>query len=103
MRCFTWAALSFALAAQGVSAQEFKFNLGTVLAPKPPVSIGMVRMAEAAEKQSGGRLKLEIFPSSQLGAQREMWQNVQAGLIGGIIDTHASLPHFARQRAVAHT
>jgi tripartite ATP-independent transporter DctP family solute receptor len=100
MRCFTWAALSFALAAQGVSAQEFKFNLGTVLDPKHPVSIGMVRMAEAAEKQSGGRLKLEIFPSSQLGAQREMWQNVQAGLIGGIIDPTASLANFVPQFAV---
>lgn len=101
MRVFVWvASAALAIAGQAAQAQEFKFNLGTVLDPKHPVSIGMMRMAEAAEKQSGGRLKLEIFPSSQLGAQREMWQNVQAGIIGGIIDPTASLANFVPQFAV---
>ena len=100
MKAVAWMALSLACAMQGAAAQEFKFNLGTVLDPKHPVSIGMVKMAEAAEKQSGGKLKLEIFPSSQLGAQREMWQNVQAGLIGGIVDPTASLANFVPQFAV---
>lgn len=100
MKSLAWIALSIGLAAQGAWAQDFKFNVGTVLDPKHPVSIGMYRMAEVAEKESGGRLKLEIFPSSQLGAQREMWQNVQAGLIGGIIDPTASLANFVPQFAV---
>jgi tripartite ATP-independent transporter DctP family solute receptor len=94
------AAFALALAASGAAAQEFKFNLGTVLDPKHPVSIGMVKMSEVAEKQSGGKLKLEIFPSSQLGGQREMWQNVQAGLIAGIVDPTASLANFVPQFAV---
>jgi tripartite ATP-independent transporter DctP family solute receptor len=100
MKTFAWIAVSAALAAQGAAAQEFKFNLGTVLDPKHPVSVGMVKMAEAAQKRSGGKLRLEIFPSSQLGAQREMWQNVQAGLIGGIVDPTASLANFVPQYAV---
>jgi TRAP-type C4-dicarboxylate transport system substrate-binding protein len=70
VKTIAWAAVAAALAAQGAAAQEFKFNLGTVLDPKHPVSVGMVKMAEVAEKNSGGKLKLEIFPSSQLGAQR---------------------------------
>lgn len=93
-------AIALAAAAQGAAAQEFKFNIGTVLDPKHPVSVGLFRMAEVAEKQSGGKLKLEIFPSSQLGAQREMWQNVQAGLIAGIVDPTASLANFVPQYAV---
>jgi tripartite ATP-independent transporter DctP family solute receptor len=100
VKTIAWAAVAAALAAQGAAAQEFKFNLGTVLDPKHPVSVGMVKMAEVAEKNSGGKLKLEIFPSSQLGAQREMWQNVQAGLIGGIVDPTASLANFVPQYAV---
>ena len=76
------------------SAQEFKFNIGLVLDPSHPVSIGAKRMAEVAEKESGGRLKLEIFPSSQLGGQREMWQNVQAGVIGGTVDPTAQITNF---------
>ena len=100
MKSLAWIAVSIGFAAQGAWAQDFKFNLGTVLDPKHPVSVGMFRMAEVAEKQSGGKLKLEIFPSSQLGAQREMWQNVQAGLIGGIVDPTASLANFVPQYAV---
>jgi tripartite ATP-independent transporter DctP family solute receptor len=93
-------ALAAGFAAPTASAQEFKFNIGTVLDPKHPVSVGMYRMAQVAEKESGGKLKLEIFPSSQLGAQREMWQNVQAGLIGGIIDPTASAANFVPPYAV---
>src|SRR4051794_24296507 len=100
MKAFAWLGLALGFAASSASAQEFKFNLGTVLDAAHPVVVGMRRMAEAAEKDSGGRLKLEIFPSSQLGAQREMWQNVQSGVIGGIIDPTASLANFVPQFAV---
>jgi tripartite ATP-independent transporter DctP family solute receptor len=95
-------AVAFALAvgATSASAQEFKLNIGTVLDPNHPCSIGMRRMAEVAEKASGGKLKIEVFPSSQLGGQREMWQNVQAGTIGGIVDPTASLTNFVPQFGV---
>ncbi len=92
-----WLALA---AATTVQAQEFRFNIGMVLDPKHPVSVGAARMAEVADKESGGKLKLQIFPSSQLGAQREMWQNVQAGVIGGIIDPTAVLTSFVPQFGV---
>src|SRR3954468_19099326 len=100
MKAFAWLALALGFAASSASAQEFKFNLGTVLDAAHPVVVGMRRMAEVAEKDSGGRLKLEIFPSSQLGAQREMWQNVQAGVIGGIIDPAAQIANFVPQFGV---
>ena len=100
MKTFAWAALALGVAVNPVAAQEYKFNFGVVLDPSHPVSIGLRRMAEVAEKDSGGRLKFEIFPSSQLGGQREMWQNIQAGLIGGIVDPTASLTNFVPQFAV---
>jgi tripartite ATP-independent transporter DctP family solute receptor len=99
MRLLAFVAFGIALAAPA-AAQEFRFNIGMVLDPKHPIAIGSYRMAQAAEKASGGRLKLEIFPSSQLGAQREMWQNVQAGLIGGIIDPTAQIANFVPQFGV---
>ena len=99
MRLLAFLAFGIALAAPA-AAQEFRFNIGMVLDPKHPIAIGSYRMAQAAEKASGGRLKLEIFPSSQLGAQREMWQNVQAGLIGGIIDPTAQIANFVPQFGV---
>ena len=94
MKSLAWVALSLSLAAQGTSAQEFKFNVGTVLDPAHPVAVGVRRMAEVAEKESAGRVKIEFFPSSQLGGQREMWQNMQSGIIAGMIDPTASLTSF---------
>ncbi|MGQ0654834.1 MAG: TRAP transporter substrate-binding protein [Betaproteobacteria bacterium] len=94
------AALSFALVATGAQAQEFKFNLGVVLDATHPVTLGLRRMAEVAEKDSGGRLKLEIFPSSQLGQQREMWQNTQAGLIAGIVEPTAQMANYVKEFGV---
>ena len=99
MRLVASLAIALALAAPA-AAQEYRFNIGMVLDPKHPIAIGSYRMAQAAEKASGGRLKLEIFPSSQLGAQREMWQNVQAGVIGGIIDPTAQIANFVPQFGV---
>jgi tripartite ATP-independent transporter DctP family solute receptor len=99
LKVVAWLALAFA--AQAASAQDtFTMNIGTVLDAKHPIPIGMQRMAEVAEKESGGRLKLGMFPSSQLGAQREMWQNVQSGIIAGIIDPTASLANFIPQYSV---
>jgi tripartite ATP-independent transporter DctP family solute receptor len=100
MRFLASAALALAFLAHPAAAQDFRFNIGMVLDPKHPIAVGSYRMAQVAEKESGGRLKLEIFPSSQLGAQREMWQNVQAGLIGGIIDPTAQIANFVPQFGV---
>lgn len=47
-----------------------------------PVSIAMDRMAELAEENSGGKLKIEIYPASQLGGERELLELVQIGTIG---------------------
>jgi tripartite ATP-independent transporter DctP family solute receptor len=95
-----FAALIGTLAAPVATAQEFKLNVGTVLDAAHPISVGVRRMAEVAEKDSGGRVKIEFFPSSQLGGQREMWQNLQAGLIAGMVDPTASLANFLPAFAV---
>jgi TRAP-type transport system periplasmic protein len=84
------------LAAPGVArAQDARtLRIGSALDPQHPIIIGARRMADRLEELSGGRLKAAIFPSSQLGAQREMWQNVQAGVLDGVIDASANMVNF---------
>jgi tripartite ATP-independent transporter DctP family solute receptor len=82
-------------------AQEARtLRIGSALDPQHPIIIGARRMAERLEALSGGRLKAAIFPSSQLGAQREMWQNVQAGVLDGVIDASANMVNFVRPLGV---
>lgn len=40
---------------------------------------GMVHMAERLEEYSGGRMRMDIYPSGQLGSEREMVELVQIG------------------------
>jgi tripartite ATP-independent transporter DctP family solute receptor len=89
------------LAPKVARAQESRtLRIGSALDPQHPIIIGARRMAERLEEVSGGRLKAAIFPSSQLGAQREMWQNVQAGVLDGVIDASASMVNFVAQFGV---
>lgn len=47
-----------------------------------PVSIAMQRMADSVDEISEGRLKIEIYPSGQLGGERVLLELVQIGAIG---------------------
>ncbi len=47
-----------------------------------PVTVAMERMAEYAEAYSDGQLKIETYPTAQLGSERELLELVQIGTIG---------------------
>src|SRR6516165_3219484 len=83
------------------SAQDvYTLKIGCVLDPQHPLLVGGRRMAEVAEKESGGRLKINLYPSSQLGGQREVLQNVQAGVVDGVLEATATLTNFVPQFGV---
>jgi tripartite ATP-independent transporter DctP family solute receptor len=44
-----------------------------------PVHFGMVHMAERLAQYSNGRMRIDIYPSGQLGAERELVELVQIG------------------------
>lgn len=47
-----------------------------------PVSVAMDRMAELTEEYSDGKLRVTIYPTSQLGDERELLELVQIGTVG---------------------
>src|SRR6202048_3236069 len=89
-----------AFAGTASSQDVHSLKIACVLDAQHPVVIGARQMAEIAEKESGGRLKIAVYPSSQLGGQREVLQNVQAGIVDGVIDATATLTNFVPQLAV---
>ena len=83
------------------SAEDvYSLKIGCVLDPQHPLMVGGRRMAEVAENESGGRLKINLYPSSQLGGQREVLQNVQAGVVDGVLEATATLTNFVPQFGV---
>jgi TRAP-type transport system periplasmic protein len=78
----------------GRAQESVTLRIGSALDPQHPILVGARRMAEMLEGESKGRVKVNLFPSGQLGSQREMWQNVQAGALDGVIDASANLVNF---------
>lgn len=56
--------------------------LGHAMHLSHPVSEGMERMAELVESYSNSKLTIKIYPTGQLGSERELLELVQIGTIG---------------------
>ena len=54
-------------------------KLAHVLDIEHPVHKGMVFMAEKVLEKSGGKMRLDIYPSGQLGSERELIELLQIG------------------------
>ena len=70
-------------------------KLGHGLDPVHPVHRGMVFMAERVQEKSGGKMRVDIYPSQQLGTERELLELLQLGSLGMTKVTAAVLESFA--------
>lgn len=67
------------LAACAQRGEQTVLKLAHALDTGHPVHKGMVHMAERLEFYSGGRMRMDIYPGGQLGAERELVELVQIG------------------------
>jgi tripartite ATP-independent transporter DctP family solute receptor len=71
-----------ALAGCTAHAETTVIKLGHGLEPSHSVHRGMVYMAERAAEKSGGRIRIDVYPSQQLGSERELIELLQIGSVG---------------------
>ncbi len=76
--------LSIALAMPGCRSgtEERLIKLAHGLDPTHPVHKAMVFMASRVAEKSQGRLRIDIYPSEQLGSERECLELLQIGSLG---------------------
>jgi len=78
--------LSFALAAVtagcAVQADTVVLKLGHGLEATHSVHRGMVFMGERLAEKSGGSMRIDVYPSQQLGSERELIELLQIGSVG---------------------
>lgn len=65
------------LSAFGEQKYVLKFN--HVLSPKEPYHEGFLKWAKAVEERTKGGLKIEVFPSAQLGVEEDILEQIRAG------------------------
>ena len=89
--------LALAALALGVGLAQDKPNtlrLGHILNDSSLYHVSAVRFADALAKNSGGRLKVEIFPNGTLGFERDLIEGMRLGTIDAGVITSAPLSGF---------
>ncbi len=99
--------LSIILFVFGSSACTSKVNrdhrvliLGHGLDVEHPVHLAMIEMAKRAKEYSGGRLEIRVYPSEQLGPERDMLEQLQLGLVDMTKVSTSPLESFVPKEAV---
>src|SRR5690349_19721127 len=88
MRRWLLAAVVAAVSVTAAKAAE-TFKLGHVLAPTHQFQLGMEVAAKELAATTEGRLKLEVYPSSQLGTERDMHVAIRTGAVDMLLASPA--------------
>lgn len=62
-------------------AAEFNYKLANDLPPNDPMNVRFAAAIEAISRETGGRLGIRVFPSSQLGTISEELNQVRSGAL----------------------
>lgn len=88
-------ALALVLVAGPVCAAPVTIKIGHDLSEDTPQHLGCLKWKELVEQRTGGNYKVEIFPSNQLGDDRETAEMLQVGSVQAALIPTAKLSLFA--------
>jgi TRAP-type transport system periplasmic protein len=97
IRLAAWALTALAaitLVAAPALAQTKELRFGHLHSAESPIHKGVTKAAEEFAKSTSGRYKVNVFPSSQLGAAREMVAQVIDGTLDFISEGPGSLSNL---------
>ncbi|MDR1875939.1 MAG: TRAP transporter substrate-binding protein [Synergistaceae bacterium] len=92
--------LALSLSVGGVGAsfaaepEIYSIRVGTTLAPSHPYNLGLEHFRDLVAEKTGGRIKVEVFHSSQLGNERDMVEGLQLGTLEMTLISTAPLSGF---------
>jgi TRAP-type transport system periplasmic protein len=73
------AAMSFAGLAGRARAAEITLRLGHPLQPTDATQTAMLALADGVKERTGGKVEIQVFPSDQLAAQKELGEMLVQG------------------------
>lgn len=79
---------------------KFTFRLAETHPPDYPTTLGDKKFAELVYEKSQGRIKIDVFPSSQLGEEKAVIEQVQLGAIEFTRVNASPLAEFNKQFGV---
>ena len=69
-------------------------KLGHAVAPEHPYHLGAVRFSELVAQRTNNKVKIDVYPSTQLGNERDMVEGLQLGTIDLVVTSTGPLGGF---------
>jgi tripartite ATP-independent transporter DctP family solute receptor len=80
------------------AAPEYTIKVGSIVSDTHPDMVTMKKVfAPQVEKESKGRIKVELYPNAQLGGDRELCEGVQMGTIQMALPASSALAGFDKR------
>lgn len=86
-----------ASSASSGSGGTINIRVGHVLAPTHPYTLGLQKFADILKEKTSGKVKVEVFHSSQLGNERDMVEGLQLGTQEMALVSTAPLSSFTKE------
>ena len=69
-------------------------KLGHAVAPEHPYHLGAMKFSELVAQRTKGRVKIDVYPSTQLGNERDMVEGLQLGTIDLVVTSTGPVGGF---------
>lgn len=85
------AALGLAFGGSALAQQKHVIKIGWVTpdSPQDPYATGARTFKQAVERQSNGRIEVQLFPNRQLGDEKPMLEGIRFGTVDAAVITNA--------------
>jgi tripartite ATP-independent transporter DctP family solute receptor len=74
--------------------KQVVLKLGHAVAPEHPYHLGAVRYSELVAQRTKNKVKIDVYPSTQLGNERDMVEGLQLGTIDLVVTSTGPLGGF---------
>jgi tripartite ATP-independent transporter DctP family solute receptor len=78
----------------GAALAKISLKLGHTGAPNHHYNLTCEKFAEAVNKKSNGEIEIKLFPSDQLGNQRQLVEGAQLGTVDMVLTSDSQLSSF---------
>ncbi len=89
-------------AAKAEPQKAVTLKLAHAVEPVMPLHSGAEKLAELAGKKSNGTLKVQVFPSAQLGSEKEITEGLQMGSVDMGIVSSGTVARFAPMQHITY-
>lgn len=78
----------------------YTLQAGHSLPVDHPYHVAFLEMADAVEERTDGRVVIEVFPNSEIGAERELTEGLTLGTVDLVVSSTAPVTNFVPELGV---